>query len=222
MDCLLRLLAKRHSAFKAFSHDFSEAIFIRDKDDETAVKAVLEKKGISWEFAKHGKLTSLNQRIWRYIPKRQVLLKRLTVLFDGYKNMLCSTKKKHSNRDHFFSEEARQMADRLLDTVRRGFLSDPPGIPLYYLMGKDNDGLNLYQTICGTNSVEGGVHMAVRRVFGSLKASPELAECILINWTFRRNQSVCFQAIHFHVLTPNRLGIIIGQERDFENTLICG
>ncbi|KAJ7790502.1 hypothetical protein B0H14DRAFT_3501553 [Mycena olivaceomarginata] len=27
MDRLLRLLSKKHSAFKAFSHDFSEAIF---------------------------------------------------------------------------------------------------------------------------------------------------------------------------------------------------
>jgi hypothetical protein len=34
MDRLLRLLSKKHSAFKAFSHDFSEAIFIRDRSDE--------------------------------------------------------------------------------------------------------------------------------------------------------------------------------------------
>lgn len=39
MDRLLRLLSKKHSAFKAFCHDFSEAIFIRDKDDEGAVQA---------------------------------------------------------------------------------------------------------------------------------------------------------------------------------------
>ncbi len=37
MDRLLRLLSKKHSAFKAFSHDFSEAIVICDKDDEAAV-----------------------------------------------------------------------------------------------------------------------------------------------------------------------------------------
>ncbi|KAJ7912909.1 hypothetical protein B0H13DRAFT_1874351 [Mycena leptocephala] len=37
MDRLLRLLSKKHSAFKAFAHDFSEAIFICDKSDEDAV-----------------------------------------------------------------------------------------------------------------------------------------------------------------------------------------
>jgi len=74
----------------------------------------------------------------------------------------------------FFSKDAQEMSERLLDTARRGFLSDPLGIPLYYRMGIDRDGLTVYRTIRGTNSVEGGVHMAVRRVFGSLQASPEL------------------------------------------------
>jgi hypothetical protein len=66
------------------------------------------------------------------------------------------------------------MSERLLDTAHRGFLSDPLGIPLYYRMGIDRDGLTVYRAIRGTNSVKGGVHMAVRRVFGSLQASPEL------------------------------------------------
>ena len=51
--------------------------------------------------------------------------------------------------------------------------------------------INLYRTIRGTNSIEGGLHMAVRRVFGSLRASPELTECLLINWILRRNKRVC-------------------------------
>ncbi|KAJ7929791.1 hypothetical protein B0H13DRAFT_2537803 [Mycena leptocephala] len=50
MDRLLRLLSKKHSAFKAFAHDFSEAIFIRDKSDEDAVRAVLEKNGVCWDL----------------------------------------------------------------------------------------------------------------------------------------------------------------------------
>ncbi|KAF9011458.1 hypothetical protein BDZ89DRAFT_1167536 [Hymenopellis radicata] len=193
MDRLLRLLSKKHSAFKAFCHDFSEAIFIRDKDDEAAVRAILEKQGVSWEYAKRARAPALNRRIRRYIPDRHTLTKRLTVLFTGYQDIFCSTKNQPSSRHQFFSDDAKEMATRLLETVRLGFLSDPPNIPLYYLMGRDRDGLNIYRTIRGTNSVEGGVHMAVRRVFGSLKASPELAECLLINWIFRRNQSVGYR-----------------------------
>ncbi|KAJ6557976.1 hypothetical protein B0H19DRAFT_1291330 [Mycena capillaripes] len=154
MDRLLRLLLKKHSAFKAFAHDFSEAIFIRDKSDKAAVHAVLENYGVSWEYAKRAKAKSLNQRIRRYIPRRQVLLQRLQKLFDAYANMHCSTKKSR---------------------------------------GRDRDGLNIYRTIRGTNSLEGGFHMTVRRIFGSLRASPELAECLLINWILCRNKRVGFQ-----------------------------
>ncbi|KAJ7159340.1 hypothetical protein C8R43DRAFT_948269 [Mycena crocata] len=87
MDRLLRLLSKKHSAFKAFAHDFSEAIFIRDKSDEAAVRAVLEKHGVDWQYTKRAKAKALNQRIRRYIPQRQILLKRLETLFDAYTDM---------------------------------------------------------------------------------------------------------------------------------------
>jgi hypothetical protein len=32
--------------------------------------------------------------------------------------------------------------------------------------------------------------MAIRRVFGSLQASPELAEALLLNWILRHNKKV--------------------------------
>ncbi|KAJ3818006.1 hypothetical protein F5880DRAFT_1687260 [Lentinula raphanica] len=148
-------------------------LFIRVKEDEDRVRDILQKKGIDWEYAKRAKASSINQRIRRYIPQRDVLVKRLQLLFSSYEGI-----------------EAREMAKRLLETARLGFLSDPPGISLYYHMGTDRDGLPLYRTIRGTNSVEGGVHMAVRRVFGSLQASPELAECLLLNWIGRRNKKI--------------------------------
>jgi hypothetical protein len=84
------------------------------------------------------------------------------------------------------------MVKTLLETVKKGCFSDLPGISLYFLMGKDRDGLNLYRTARGTNSVEGGLHMVVHRVFGSLRASPE---CLLVNWILRRNMEVCFNPI---------------------------
>lgn len=122
--------------FKAFAHDFSEAIFIRDQSDELAVRSVLEKHGVSSEYAKRAKASALNRRIRRYIPERKVLLERLEKLFEGYAPIQCSIKK---SRGAFFSDEAKEMVKHLLDTVRQGYLSDPPGVSLYYLMGKDRD-----------------------------------------------------------------------------------
>lgn len=220
MDRLLRLLSKKHSAFKAFAHDFSEAIFIRDKSDELAVRAVLEKHGVSWEYAKRAKSSALNRRIRRCIPERTVLLKRLEKLFDAYTDIQCSTKK---SRGSFFSDEAKEMVKHLLDTVRKGYLSDPPGICLYYLMSTDRDGLKIYRTVRGTNSIEGGFHMAVHRIFGSIRASPELAECLLINWILRRNKRVTqFYYCSSALLTIDRLGFIIGLASSTEGISTSG
>ncbi|CAK5275411.1 unnamed protein product [Mycena citricolor] len=189
MDRVLRLLSKKNSAYKAFAHDFSEAIFIRDQSDEAAVRAVLEKNGISWDYFKQAKASQLYRRIRRIIPPPHILLPRLDKLFNAYSNLTCSTRQGSGS---FFTPEARDQWKNLRETAKLGYLSDPPSIPLYYLMGKDRDGLNIYRTVCGTNSIEGGFHMAIRRIFGSLKASAELAECLLVNWILRRNIQVGF------------------------------
>ncbi|KAJ7333477.1 hypothetical protein DFH08DRAFT_966299 [Mycena albidolilacea] len=172
MDRLLRLLSKKHSVFNEFAHQFSETIFVRDQDDEAKVREVLEKKGISWDYAIRSKKAALNRRIRRYIPPSEKLAADLETLFNSFK------------------DEARKTAETLLETVRLGFVSDPPGIPLYYVRGKDRDGLILYRMVRGTNSVEGGVHMLIRRIFGSLCASPELTEATIGNWFLRRNRTI--------------------------------
>ena len=68
-------------------------------------------------------------------------------------------------------------------------------------MGVDRNDLNYYRTIRGTNSIEGGIHMPLRRTFGSLNASPELADALLCNWRDRRNTTVCNIFIHKSITT---------------------
>jgi hypothetical protein len=171
MDRLLRLLSKKHSVFNEFAHQFSETIFVRDQDDEAKVREVLEKKGISWDYAIRSKKAALNCRIRRYIPPPEKLAADLETLFNSFKDVRDSVERGKGKEHHFFSQEARKTAETVLETV---WVSEPPGIPLYYVRGKDRDELTLYRTVRGTNSVEGGVHMLIRRIFGSLRASPEL------------------------------------------------
>ncbi|KAJ3752534.1 hypothetical protein EV360DRAFT_88655 [Lentinula raphanica] len=189
MDRLLRTLPKKHSAFREFAHQFSETIFVRDGDDIQAVKIILERKGMSWDFVLRAKKAWLNCHVRRYIPPPAKLETDLRCLFDGFKNIVCSSDRK-KRRGRFFSKESLQVSNTLLETVHCGFLSDPSNIPLYYIIGWDRDKLPLYRTIRGTNSIEGGVHMLIRRIFGSLRASPELAVSLLSNWVLRRNQRI--------------------------------
>jgi hypothetical protein len=146
----------------------------------------------------------------------------LKALFKAYKDMVCSIGKGHKRR--FFSSQAWEMVQRLLDLALHGLLSDPPGISLYFLMGHDRDGLPLYRTIRGTSSTEGGVHMAIRRVFGSLQASPELAEALLLNWILRHNKKVVLTS---HTLINSfishlRLATKTGQESNTMDIMTYG
>src|SRR3954469_10770488 len=75
-----------------------------------------------------------------------------------------------------FGKISWQKAKAILHDIKRGWISDPPGIPLYTLQGHDKHGLTLYHCIRETNSVEGGVHNPICRNFASLNASVELAD----------------------------------------------
>ena len=92
MDHLLCLLPKMHSAFDAFYSDFSRAILLCDKDDESNVCHVLKAKGVDWEYVQHAKPYVLNCQIQRLIPAPAIVVPHLQLLFDGCKNFICLNK----------------------------------------------------------------------------------------------------------------------------------
>ena len=59
-----------------------------------------------------------------------------------------------------------------LNTGQMGYLSDPPGIPLYYTVGVDHEvgGLPVWRCCRGTNFVEGGVHHTFVTAFYHLES----------------------------------------------------
>jgi hypothetical protein len=193
---LLRLLLQDHSAFKAFAFAFTQAIFVYDKDDKAAVEKFLQSHSMTWDHALQVKKTAVHRRVRRYVPPPDVLCPTLQKLFDCWKDVPCSL---DPEKGPLFNQKARKQAENILHTARQGFLSDPPGIPLYYKIGVDRNGLNYYRTVRGTNSIEGGIHMPLRRTFGSLNASPELTDALLCNYRDRRNTTVCiFFCLLFH------------------------
>ncbi|KAJ7182091.1 hypothetical protein C8R46DRAFT_1210641 [Mycena filopes] len=59
-----------------------------------------------------------------------------------------------------FNTAAWKIAKNILELIKNGYVSDPPGIQLYYCLGFDKKagGLPIYRCVRGTNIVEGGVH----------------------------------------------------------------
>ncbi|KAF8994516.1 hypothetical protein BDZ89DRAFT_1179623 [Hymenopellis radicata] len=184
---LLRILSKKHSAFKEFSHQFSRAVWLIHRDDLKAVQTVYEKRGMKWSFALRVHAAKLRKRIRRCIPPPDVLVPRLKLLFNAWQDVACAVQ---PSRGCFFSDEAKKQAAQLLQVAELGLISDPVGARLYYLQGKDRDGLNVYRTIRGTNGIEGGIHTHINRTFAAHRASPELADALLRNTRHRRNTSI--------------------------------
>jgi hypothetical protein len=58
-----------------------------------------------------------------------------------------------------------QVAKATLKLAKEGHFSDPPGVPMYMECGKDKDDLRLFQSVRGTNGVE-GYHQKILGVFG--------------------------------------------------------
>jgi len=66
-----------------------------------------------------------------------------------------------------FSPAAWKSVQNILKTIQAGYLSDPPGIPLYYQVGLDRkeNGLPVWWCIRGTNFTEGGVYHSIHACF---------------------------------------------------------
>ena len=82
----------------------------------------------------------------------------------------------------------------ILELVQKGFLSDPPGIPLYYQVGIDGKtGLPLYRCMRGTNMTEGGVHTHLRSCLPTSGVSIHHVQCCLLDFILRHNLlvSIC-------------------------------
>ena len=78
----------------------------------------------------------------------------------------------------------------ILEHICKGYYSDPPDVALYFVVGKDNNGLLLYHCCHGTNDVEGGVHQNLIRRFTSFSVSPHHAVNMTLEYVVTHNIQV--------------------------------
>lgn len=153
-------IPQTHGLSKDFSRGFSDTVFIPVWKDACQVAA--------WGARQMPPLT-LNEirrrfRRWflkhcrRQIPPPEQLYWRLRKFFLAFGPL-----KDAATGAPLFNEARWKIARNILDLAERGFLSDPPGVPLYTVMGFDQKaGLRVYRCFRGTNTTEGGVHTHLR------------------------------------------------------------
>ena len=91
-----------------------------------------------------------------------------------------------------FNAAAWKSAKSVLKLIQAGYISDPPGIDLYYQVGLDRkkDGLPVWRCMRGTNFTEGGVHHSIRNAFPDSSISARHAVNRLADFQLHHNLSV--------------------------------
>ena len=167
---ITRPIPEQHFKKKEFMCALRDAIFIVNDQDKENVEQYLNEIGLKYEdkFKKDPKW--ILQRVQRKIPMPHLLIQRLE-----------SLKKKYSAKDYYdpkygplFNKNVIDAFQTMLKHAEKGCLSDPKRICIYYNIGKDRNGLQLYRCTRGTNEVE-CVHQKLEMKVGSWSASPELA-----------------------------------------------
>lgn len=180
-------ISLKHGMSKEFKRRFRDALFIIDKNDIKQVeeKYLSKNNDITWDDLMLNKPKWVLRRVRRYVPAPDKLYPVVNELFETMGPSVCSR-----TGNKLFDEQTRKVARNVLEYIRKGYVSDPIGIPLYYKMGVDSYGLTIYRCARGTNSVEGSVHQNIIRKFASFNTSPELADCALADYRLRHNTDV--------------------------------
>ena len=87
-----------------------------------------------------------------------------------------------------FNKSAWKFAKNILTLIKNGYLSDPPGIALYYQIGLDNKngGLPIYRCMCDTTMTE-GVHKQICSCVPVSGVSPQHLYSCLLDFILRHN-----------------------------------
>lgn len=142
-----------------FARALRDAIFIIDAEDKGRIVAWGQRQNPPQDFAwilRRAPAWVL-RRCKRIIPPPEQLYPLVLKVFQTYGPLKDAT-----TGLPLFNSAAWAVAKNVLELIRKGFLSDPPGIPLYYQLGVDKFGLRLYRCFRGTNFTEGGVHTHLR------------------------------------------------------------
>uniref|UniRef100_A0A8H8CGB6 3'-5' exonuclease n=1 Tax=Psilocybe cubensis TaxID=181762 RepID=A0A8H8CGB6_PSICU len=174
-----------HGLRKQFTRDLRDAIFIPDKDDKDRIDAI----GATWsppqtyEQLRNSRSEWVRQRCKHHIPSPHIVYEYLAKVFRTYGPLRDPKTKKP-----LFSVEGWKTAKCILELAIGGYLSDPPGIPLYTRIGTDKStGLPIYRCARGTNTTEGGVHTHIRSRLPKFGTSFRHMQACLKDFVLRHN-----------------------------------
>ncbi|KAH9483209.1 hypothetical protein JR316_0005313 [Psilocybe cubensis] len=179
-------IVSNHGLRIEFARQLRDAIFIPDANDRANINAWGAKQTppVTFEQLRSSRPKWLWRRCKRIIPSADILYDLLKKVFQTFGPLKDAT-----TGVALFNFSTWKTCGHVLDLARCGFLSDPPGIPLYVEVCVDSKapGLTIYRCLRGTNMTEGGVHTHLRSHLPTSGASVEHVHSCISDFVLRHN-----------------------------------
>lgn len=191
-------ISATHALRKQFTRELRDAILIPDHEDKARIDAwgATQSPLRTYESFRNTSPEWLRKRCKHIVPPPDILYPLVANVFRTYGPLIDPDSKKP-----LFSLDNWKTAKNVLDLIKNGFLSDPPGVALYTVIGIDNKagGLPIYRCARGTNATEGGVHTHIRSRLPKFGVSIRHVQASLMDFTLRHNLLVCI-FINIHMI----------------------
>ncbi|KIM48834.1 hypothetical protein M413DRAFT_87201 [Hebeloma cylindrosporum] len=182
-------ISATHSLRAHFTRELRDAIFVPDQEDKQRINAWGETQNPpqKYETLRNSSPRWIREHCRHIIPAPKKLRSLVSRVFRTYGPLVDPQSKKP-----LFTHENWKTAKHVLELIQNGYLSDPPGIPLYTMVGIDKKaaGLPVYRCARGTNSTEGGVHKHIRARLPKCGASIRHVVACLSDFVLHHNQRV--------------------------------
>ena len=183
-------ISATHPLRLQFTRELRDAIFIPDQADKSRINSwgELQNPPQTYNTLRNSSPQWIRERCKHIIPAPKKLWLLVSRIFRTYGPLIDPKTKKP-----LFTTDNWKTAKHVLDLIQNGFLSDPPGIPLYTVVGLDTKagGLTIYRCARGTNATEGGVHKHIRARLPKCGASLRHVNAALHDFVLYHNLSVC-------------------------------
>lgn len=192
-------LSTTHGLRKEFGRALRDTLFVPDKEDRMRISAWAAKLDPprTFEQLEASQPKWVHKRCRRVIPPPHVLFPMVEQLFLKYGPLIHAL-----TRLPLFNQQNWKTAKQILELIRQGFVSDPPGIPLYTVIAVDAkaDNLSIYRCSRGTNFTEGGVHTHLRSRLPTSGASVRHVNSCLSDFVLQHHLRVCISPKKFKFL----------------------
>ena len=144
---------QNHVFHTQFYRQLSNAFFLLNPTDVKAVsEALQENYGVSFRSQLAANPRWIHERVRRYIPGPVLLAKRLTMVLETFSS---NDKMDPVMKKPLLDKESTKCFLAVIEDAKAGFISDPPGVDLYYSKSRpDKLGLTLYRSRRGTSALE--------------------------------------------------------------------